>query len=74
MVRAKFRLISITQHSWSDTAKTLEFTAEYDTTIEEDRRFAKATPSGTFKMLVDNPVALAQFELGKQYYFDVTPV
>jgi len=26
-----------------------------------------------FEMMCTNPSALAQFELGKQYYFDITP-
>lgn len=72
-IRAKFQLQSITGHYWSNSTKTLKFYASYDSSIPEDQRFAQATPSGTFEMTVDNPAALAQFELGKQYYFDITP-
>ena len=72
-VRAKFQLQAITDHYWSAGSKTLRFYASYDPSIPEDQRFQKATPSGSFEMQVDNPVALAQFELGKQYYFDITP-
>lgn len=71
-VRAKFQLQSITAHCFS-SAKTLKFYASYDPTIPEDQRFAQATPSGSFEMYVDNPAAIAQFEIGKQYYFDITP-
>jgi hypothetical protein len=46
----------------------------YDTSIPEDQRFQQATPSGSFEQLVDNPAALEQFELGKSYYVDFTPV
>jgi hypothetical protein len=72
-VRAKFVLHSITNHHWSAGSKTLHFSAQYDTTIPEDQRFQEATPSGSFEMLCNNPAALAQFELGKAYYFDVSP-
>lgn len=71
-VRAKFKCLSVKSNAWNSAAKEYEFGAEYDTSIEEDRRFSKATPSGSVKMLVDNPAV--SFELGKAYYFDITPV
>lgn len=73
-VRAKMQLQKITAHSWSSTAKTLEFQTQYDTSIPEDQRFTKATPSGSITMQVDNPAALEQFKLGESYYVDFTPV
>lgn len=72
-VRAKFKLDSITAHSWRPSARTLKFSAQYDTSIPEDQRFQEATPSGSFEMLCTNPAANDQFELGKNYYFDITP-
>jgi len=72
-VRAKMALTSITSHAWSPNAKTLRFSAQYDPSILEDQRFQKATPSASFEMQVDNPAAIAQFELGKSYYMDFTP-
>ncbi len=74
MVRAKFQLTEIHNLHWTPVGKRLIFQASYDSTIPEDRRFAQATPSGRFEMQVDNPSALAAFELGKYYYFDATPV
>lgn len=71
MVRAKLTLSSVTDHMYG--GKTLEFSTVYDQSIPEDQRFQKATPSGSFRMLVDNPAAIAQFELGKPYYVDFTP-
>ena len=71
-VRAKFRLQSIKENA-GYSAKTLEFCPQYDTSIPEDQRFAKATPSGRFEMTVDNPAALEQLKLGDEYYFDITP-
>lgn len=76
-VRAKFQLQEIRQHAgygYGCDAKTLVFRPQYDTTIPEDRRFAKATPTGEFTMYVDNPAALEQFELGAHYYIDFNPV
>ena len=75
-VRAKLMLTSKTESKWSEGCPayvSLKFTAQYDDTIPEDRRFARATPQGAFEMQVDNPAALARFELGKSYYFDITP-
>lgn len=73
MVRAKFKLTKITQDSYNQTARTFQFDAQYDAKIPEDQRFFNSTPSGTFTMLVNNPKAIEQMELGKQYYFDITP-
>lgn len=72
MVRGKFTLQSITQHSWSPTAQTFKFGAIYDTATEENRKFTKATPTGTLEMTVDNPPAQVFFEIGKSYYLDFT--
>jgi len=73
-VIAKFQLISITNHYWNAENKTLKFIAVCDDGTEENKKFAKYTPSGTFEMQCNNPTALAQFELGKFYYLTFTPV
>jgi hypothetical protein len=64
------KLTSIVKHHWGNT--TLRFDCQYDDTIPEDKRFQKATPSGHAEMTVDNPAAIAYFELGKTYYVDFT--
>jgi hypothetical protein len=51
--------------------RVYRFTAQYDTTLPEDQRYAQATPSGTLQISVDNP--LVTFEPGKAYYLDFTP-
>ena len=66
-VVAKSTLMAVKKHAQT-RGETLLFYPNYDDTIEEDKRFAKATPSGELQMLVDNPAALAFFELGQQYY------
>ena len=68
MVRGKFTLSSITSHNYG--AQTFNFSAVYDNGTEENKRYAKATPSGQLQMTVDNPPAQAFFELGKAYYLD----
>jgi hypothetical protein len=72
MVRVKFQLVEIREFHWN-TGKRLIFQPQYDATIPEEQRFAQATPTGTFEMMVDNPAALAQFTKGGSYYFDVSP-
>ena len=73
--RAKFRLIKTAQYHgpYTSGAKILTFSADYDPSIPEDQRFAKATPSGTLEMTMDNPAAVALFEPGKVYYLDFSP-
>lgn len=70
-VRAKLHLTAETLYEWG--GKTLRFETRYDDTIPEDQRFQKATPVGHAELMIDNPAALAQFEIGKDYYVDSTP-
>jgi hypothetical protein len=70
-VRAK---VNCTQKS----GNSVTFTTVYETDEQkgadpENVRFTKATPWGTINMGIDNPAALEQFEVGKQYYVDFTP-
>jgi hypothetical protein len=75
-VRAKFRCNTETLKKWGHTeeqvTRSYEFMAVYDPAIPEDQRYAKATPSGSLTIQVDNPAVA--FEPGKQYYLDITPV
>lgn len=73
-VRGKFMVTEITEMSWSATARKVVLTPQYDTTIPEDQRYAKATPSGRIEMQIDNPSALAALLMGQQFYVDFTPV
>lgn len=53
---------------------TVGFETRYDSKIcEEDAGFQRATPWGQVEFQIDNPKALSQLEVGKHYYFDVTP-
>lgn len=70
-IRAKFLCASETRYGYGDS-RTYKFTAMYDPDTPEDRRYAKATPSGALEMQVDNPSA--QFTPGAYYYLDFVPV
>jgi len=72
-VRAKMRLVESTDMAWNPSQKRLKFNCEYDSTIPEDQRFQKATPSGSGEFWIDNPSALAEFKLGNYYYVDFSP-
>lgn len=76
MVRAKFRVTKVAKTVYGAAAGQMEVTLapEYDTTIPEDARFSKATPSGTIQLFVDNPLASDYLELGKYFYIDFTEV
>ncbi len=54
----------------------VRFTTVYEPDAAKDTenaRFTTATPWGEIKLGIDNPPALAAFEVGKSYYVDFTP-
>lgn len=74
-MRCKMQLTHVTETVWGvPGTKTLKFNAQYDDSIPEDRRFAKATPSAELTMQVNNPAAIALLTLGDSYYVDFSPV
>lgn len=73
MARAKFRCSAIEfqgDPAKVETPRLFTFTAVYDTSTEENKRFTKATPWGETKMRVDNPAV--KFTVGTFYYLDFT--
>ena len=57
-----------------DNAVTFTTVYEPDETKnDENARFTKATPWGDISLGIDNPEALAQFEVNREYYVDFTP-
>lgn len=54
-----------------DGAKTVKLRACYDETLDEDRRFNKATPWGMMEFGLDNPALDGFFERGKSYYIEI---
>lgn len=69
-VRSKVRCNAITDNE-------VHFHTVYEEPDERDtenQRFTKATPWGDISLGIDNPDALAQFEVNKEYYVDFSPV
>jgi hypothetical protein len=73
-VRAKMQVTEVGKNTWGKVKVTL--TPQYDPSIEEDRRFSKATPPGgsTIQLTIDNPPASDQLALGKFFYVDFTEI
>lgn len=71
-IRAKMHLEGVFNQSWGG-AKVI-FRARYDTNIPEDLKFQKATPTACAEFQIDNPAVMPQLVIGKDYYFDITPV
>lgn len=67
MVRAKFKVESVTNHANGFGEVSM---APVTTGSEENKSFWKYTPSGSLKMSIDNPAALEQFKPGKEFYVD----
>ena len=73
--RAKFTCTAETTKRYAPapaSSRVYDFTAVYDPDSPEDQRYAKATPTGSMSLTVDNPNA--EFVPGKAYYLDITPV
>lgn len=69
MIRAKMRLEAIVPNTYGGSQAI--FRAEYDNSIEEDRKFQKATPNADARFSIDNPSAIEQLVVGGTYYFDI---
>lgn len=70
-VRAKFRVNSITEYSYS---RTIRLVAVYpDKDNPENKSFWDATPSGTMELNITNPEAFSQFKVEQDFYIDFTP-
>lgn len=67
-VRAKFKCTSVTIREGG--SRSVELWPAYG---EENKSWARATPSGKIEMGIDNPEAAVQFEPGKHYFVDFTP-
>jgi hypothetical protein len=74
-VRAKMVVGEVTKVSWNPEARKVKLHAQYSST-PEDNSYAKATPTGSIEMQVDNPPVAKFFEenLGKAFYVDFVPV
>ena len=73
-VRVKVVCSNKTLHSGSTPADApisqLHFHPVYSGS-EENKRFFASTPGGMFSFYTINQEAAAQFQIGKEYYFDI---
>ena len=75
-MRAKVKVYDVQKY---DGSENLIFTAvcakEFGSDgSDENNTYSKWTPSAEFKMSITNPKLFNQFEVGKEYYVDFTPV
>ena len=70
-VRAKFKCVGV-DDSYNDS-KSIQLEAVVDGS-DENKAFFSQTPSGRISIGCVNPEANKQFEIGKDYYVDFTPV
>lgn len=78
MVRAKFRCTSKTSRTSAGSYGEPKPVDTEEVTLnavsgEENKEWSKWTPSGELRMQITNPAALAQFEVGKDYFLDFSP-
>lgn len=71
-IRAKMRVTEVTKTEYG--AERVKLTAVWaDKTNAEDNTYAKATPSATVEIQVDNPEAHGAFVPGQKFFVDFTP-
>lgn len=69
-VRAKFKCVLVSPTNEAVNVKFQAVTSE----TEENKSWSKWTPSGNLEMHISNPEIFGQFEQGKEYFLDITPV
>ena len=77
-VRAKFRCIEKSSRSSTSGYGDAKPVDTEEVTLvavqgDENKEWSKWTPSGSLKMQINNPAALEQFVVGKDYFIDITP-
>lgn len=75
-VRAKFWVREIHQHHVTDpnaVSATVKLAPVYDDGTKQNADWSKYTPQGEISMMITNPAAIEQFELGKSYFVDFSP-
>ncbi|MBV9659127.1 MAG: hypothetical protein JO295_13595 [Verrucomicrobia bacterium] len=71
-IRAKLKCHEVTKTA--DNQERVKLWAVYDPDpASENHSFAKATPSATLEITIDNPAAQGFFVPGRDYYLDFSP-
>jgi hypothetical protein len=68
MVRAKFRVHSVTHHEGESRTVALGAVSG-----DENKTWSKWTPSGSLSINITNPEAFDQFKPGDIFFLDFTP-
>lgn len=74
-VRAKFRCMNVEQKP-NGNPDQVYIEVRFIPVWEQDgvnKQWSMATPSGELKMAITNPAATDWFEMGKEYFLDITP-
>lgn len=78
-IRAKFHCTNVSNSGHSTngaavkTSEQVTLHAVYGKEGTDNATWAKYTPSGSLSLTIDNPEAWGQFEVGEEYFIDVTP-
>ncbi len=70
MIRAKMMCQAAAEDDFGNEQVTLY--AVYDDG-KANKSWSEATPAGNLDLTISNPAAKGKFEVGKEYYIDVTP-
>ena len=70
MVRCKMKVVERKNQMWNLADKPVTTVVLSAVSGEENKTWAKYTPSGKIELLIDNPDAYDQFELGRTYFVD----
>lgn len=71
--RAKFQVMSITRYAQFSGAKIEMAPVCSEDPDHPNKAFWQATPNGKIEMQINNPSAIQQFEIGKEYYVEFSP-
>ena len=70
--RCMFECEMITKYP--DDYEKVNLRAQYNTHIPMEKRFAEASPSGSFEIFITNPNVYGFFKPGTKYYLDIQEV
>lgn len=77
MIRAKFNCATInnTPPDQSERIETVSLVAVYSEDPNDiNYKWSKYTPSGSMMLSISNPDAQDRFEIGKEYFIDISEV
>lgn len=67
-VRAKFYVYEVTKGTYGGKV-VLQVVSRGD----DNKQWASATPAGRIEMTIKNDLAIAEFDVSKEYFVDFTP-